>query len=169
MKVSIREYRESDFRACRSLWEELTQHHRDIYQDSAIGGGDPGGGFETYMADPRRRGTWVAEVEGRVVGLTGLLVQWEEEGEVEPVVVSSSHRDRGIGSMLVERVVEEARKRGVRFLSIRPAARNERVVSLYVRLGFNLLGYVDLLQDLSPSSDRKWKPGIRIHGNDLHY
>ena len=66
-------------------------------------------------------------------------------------------------------MVEEARKRGVRFLSIRPAARNERVVSLYVRLGFNLLGYVDLLQDLSPSSERKWKPGIRIHGRDLRY
>jgi len=103
MKVSIREYRESDFSACRLLWEELTEHHRDIYQEPAIGGDDPGGGFETYMAEPRRRGTWVAEVEGRVVGLTGLLVQWEEEGEVEPVVVSSSHRDRGIGSMLVER------------------------------------------------------------------
>ena len=169
MNITIRDYQASDFEVCRSLWGELTQHHRDIYDDPTIGGDDPGRGFETYINNPQRRGTWVAELEGQVAAFAGLLVHWEEEGEVEPVVVSAPYRRKGIGSTLIGRVVEEAKKTGVRFLSVRPATRNEKAISLFVRLGFNLLGYVDLFQDLSPSSDRKWKPGVVIHGNKLRY
>ena len=88
----------------------------------------------------------MAELDGRVVALTGLLVNGDE-GEIEPVVVSSSFRNRGIGTMLIEHACKEARKMGVRFLSIRPVARNEKALSLFVRLGFNLVGHIDLFQD----------------------
>jgi GNAT superfamily N-acetyltransferase len=168
MNVVIRDYEARDYDACRSLWVELTQHHRNIYEDPTIGGDDPGGGFDRYLENPRRRGTWVAEVKGSVVAFGGLLVH-SEEGEVEPVVVSQPYRDKGIGTRLVEHVVEQARAKGVRFLYIRPVARNERAISLYVRLGFNALGGVELLQDLTSSYDRKWKPGIKIFDNELRY
>jgi len=176
MNIKIRDYQTKDYDVCRSLWVELTQHHRDIYEDSSIGGDDPGRGFDRYLEDPRRRATWVAELEDRVVAIGGLLIHshTEEdeagmEGEVEPVVVSQPYRDEGIGTRLVEHVVEQARDIGVRFLSIRPVARNERALSLYVRLGFNTVGEVTLLQDLSSSYDRKWKPGIKILDNELRY
>ncbi|MBI4300887.1 MAG: hypothetical protein HY677_07095, partial [Chloroflexi bacterium] len=41
METTIREYRTADFEACRSLWGELTRHHREIYEDPTIGGDDP--------------------------------------------------------------------------------------------------------------------------------
>ena len=169
MEIVIREYRESDSEACNSLYAELTRHHAEIYGDPTISGTDPGRGFRPYMENPRRHGTWVAEVEGKVVGMAGLLVHSKDEAEVEPVVVTAAHRSRGIGSLLVDRVVEETRKTGIRFLSIRPVVRNERALSLYVRLGFDTIGFIDLLQDLSNRYDRKWKPGIEIHGNKLRY
>ena len=158
-KIKVREYRDSDFETCRSLYAEMTLHHQDIYEDPTIGGDDPGRGFQPYLDNQRRRGTWVAEVDGRVVGFAGLLIHSPEEGEVEPVTVSAPYRSQGIGSALVEHIVEEARKAGVRFLSVRPAVRNERALSLYVRLGFDKVGFVDLLQDLSQSSGRNWVPG----------
>ena len=37
-KVTLRDYQASDFGVCRSIWAELTQHHRDIYEDPTIGG-----------------------------------------------------------------------------------------------------------------------------------
>ena len=169
MSVTIRDYQASDFEVCRSIWGELTQHHRDIYEDQSIGGDDPCLGFETYIDNPLRRGTWVAEVESQVVAFAGLLVHSEEEGEIEPVIVSMPYRSKGIGSMLIEHVVEEAKKRGIHFLSIRPVARNERAISLFTKLGFNLIGHIDLFQDLSPSSDRKWKPGIAIPDSGSPY
>jgi len=176
MNITIRDYEARDYDVCRALWVELTQHHRDIYEDPSIGGNDPGRGFNRYLENPQRHGTWVAEVEGQVVALTGLLSHshTEEgdagmEGEVEPVVVSLAYRDKGIGTSLVEHVVEQAREKGVRFLSIRPVARNDRAISLYVRLGFSTVGAVELLQDLSSSYDRKWKTGIKILDNELRY
>lgn len=176
MNITIRDCQISDYDICRFLWVELTQHHRDIYEDLSIGGDDPGRGFDRYLENPQLRGTWVAEAEYKVVDLAGLLTHSHTEedkagiqGEVEPVVLSSPYRDKGIGSRLVEHVVEQARGKGVRFLSIRPAARNERAISLYVRLGFSALGAVELLQDLSSSYDRKWNPGIKILDNELRY
>jgi len=168
MGVTIRDYQEADFEACRSLWAELTQHHADIYEDHTIAGDDPGWGFGAYINNPSRRGTWVAELDNQVVAFTGLIINWEE-GEIEPVVVSSPYRNKGIGTMLIRHVIQESKKMGIRFLSIQPVARNEKALSLFVRLGFNMLGHVDLFQDLSLSPDRKWKSGITIHDNELHY
>jgi hypothetical protein len=52
-EIIIRDYVESDYGACRSLWAELTEYHRVIYGDPSIGGDDPGAGFDDI---PARRG-----------------------------------------------------------------------------------------------------------------
>lgn len=44
--VIVRDYSEGDYAACRSLWAELTEYHRHIYEDPAVGGTDPGAGFD---------------------------------------------------------------------------------------------------------------------------
>jgi GNAT superfamily N-acetyltransferase len=44
-EVVVRDYADGDYRACRSLWAELTEYHRGIYGDPSIGGDDPGAGF----------------------------------------------------------------------------------------------------------------------------
>jgi hypothetical protein len=71
--VVVRRYADGDYAAGRSLWAELTEYHRGIYGDPSIGGDDPGAGFDDYLAEPGRVGSWVAESGGLVVGLTGLL------------------------------------------------------------------------------------------------
>src|SRR6516165_8428625 len=101
--VVVRDYDLADYAACRMLWVELTEHHRRIYEDPSIGGDDPGGGFDDYLAVPDRVASWVADVDGWVVGLTGLLDR-QTSGEVEPVVVTDRLRSRGVGRLLVERV-----------------------------------------------------------------
>jgi len=71
--IIVRDYADGDYGACRSLWAELTEYHRGIYGDPTIGGDDPGAGFDGYLASPQRAASWVAETDGRVVGLTGLF------------------------------------------------------------------------------------------------
>lgn len=172
MRVTIRDYQDSDFSVCRSLWEELTAHHAKIYGDPSIGGDDPGQGFELYMNNAQRRATWVAEAEGHVVACAGLIMDWNgggKEAEIEPVIVSADYRRKGIGTKLLRHAVKEAKRLGIRALSIRPVVRNEEALRLFVREGFNVIGHVDLFQSLSQSSYGKWKPGIVIHGNQLRY
>jgi len=52
---------------------ELTDHHRQIYDDPSIGGDDPGTGFDDHLATPGRIASWVAELAGTVMGLTGVF------------------------------------------------------------------------------------------------
>jgi N-acetylglutamate synthase-like GNAT family acetyltransferase len=170
VKVTIRDYEDLDFTVCRSLWEELTAHHAKIYEDPSIGGDDPGQGFELFMNNAQRRAAWVAEADGHVVACAGLIIEWDgKEAEIEPLIVSAHYRGKRIGTKLLRHAVKEARKLGIRTLSIRPVARNEEALHLFVREGFNVIGYIDLFQSLQQSSYTRWRPGIVIHGNQLRY
>jgi len=168
MDLSIRPYQQTTFPACRNLWVQLTEHHREIYRDPTIGGDDPGLGFEEYLRNPDLKGPWVAELDGDVVGFTGLLVHGEE-AEIEPLIVASRCRGHGIGTALLDHATQRAKSFGVRFLSVRPVARNSRAIELFVRAGFDLVGHVDLFKDLSESSERHWKSTIELHGMKLRY
>jgi GNAT superfamily N-acetyltransferase len=113
-------------------------------------------------------GSWVAESRGRVIGLTGLLDRGTS-GEVEPVVVAEAARNRGIGGMLISRVVEEARARGHEYLAIRPVARNVAAVRRFHAAGFRTLGeHVDLTMDLA-ARRHGWLPGASLHGLGFDY
>src|ERR1700684_4254380 len=162
-EVIVREYAEGDYGACRSLWTELTDYHRGIYGDPSIGGDDPGAGFDDYLAESQRTGSWVAESRGRVIGLTGLLDRGTS-GEVEPVVIAETARNQRIGRMLISRVVEEARARGYQYLAIRPVARNVAAVRRFHAAGFRALGgHIDLTMDLA-ARRHEWLPGANLHG-----
>ncbi len=166
--LHIRPYEPSDLEACRGLWRELTQRHRDIYEDPTIGGDDPGLSFDAHLASPNLAGVWVAEDETDIVALSGLLIDGED-GEVEPIVVRSASRSKGAGGQLLDHMIEEAKRRGVRFLSVRPVARNIEAISFFYEAGFRLLGHVDLFMELSRPTAREWRPGIALHGKDLRY
>jgi GNAT superfamily N-acetyltransferase len=166
--IVVRDYAWADYSACRMLWVELTEHHRRIYDDPSVGGDDPGGAFDDYLAVPERVASWVADLDGWVVGLTGLFDRGKR-GEVEPVVVTDRVRSRGVGRLLIERVVTEAVARGYEYLAIRPVARNVSAIRRFYDAGFETLGgYVDLTMDLADRHHR-WLEGARLHGLDFRY
>ncbi len=145
MGVEIRKYRSSDLDACRDLWTQLTKHHREIYDNPTIGGDDPGRAIEHYLANQNLRGPWVAEMNGEIIGLGGLIVH-DEDAEMEPLVVRSEYRSQGIGKTLLDYLIREARRMGVRLLSVRPVARNAGAVKYFVDAGFDVVGHIDLFK-----------------------
>ena len=106
MNVSIRPYVPSDYQACRALWVELTERHREIYDDATIGGDDPGAEFEVHLAKAALLATWVAVKDGGVIGFCSLLSE-DGDGEIEPIVVRSAERSRGVGRELLGVAIEE--------------------------------------------------------------
>ncbi|MCH8816024.1 MAG: GNAT family N-acetyltransferase [Chloroflexi bacterium] len=168
MTLTVRQYAPSDLEACRDLWRELTQRHRDIYDDQIIGGDNPHLAFDDHLEKPDRADTWVAEQDGQVVAFVSLLADGDE-GEIDPIVVRSDLRSQGIGTRLLRLTIDEARRRGVRSLSIRPVARNVEAIALYHEIGFRTLGHIDMFMVLDADSDRDWKPGIELHGRDYRY
>jgi N-acetylglutamate synthase-like GNAT family acetyltransferase len=164
----IRPYSAADLEPCRALWEELTQHHREIYDDPTIGGDTPGLYFDQHLARVGPERLWVSEFAGEVVGLTGLIVEGKQ-AEVEPLVVASRLRSSGIGQALVDRAVEEARKLGVRYLSVKPVARNIEAISFYYNAGFQTLGEIEMFIDLKAGISEQWKPGPELFGLPFQY
>jgi ribosomal protein S18 acetylase RimI-like enzyme len=159
----IRPYRNDDLGACRELWAELTQWHRELYGDPEIGGANPGAAFAAYLSEATEDGVFVAEIGGTVVGLAGLIVRGDGKAELEPVVVAERFRGERIGRELIDAVVAAARARGLRRLTVRPVGRNEVALKFFHRAGFDVLGRVELQLELRPERiDRK--PGLELAG-----
>ena len=95
-----------------------------------------------------------------MVGLVGLIVEGNE-AEIEPLIVSKTYRSKGIGKQLIGTMVSEARKIGVRFLCVKPVARNMKTIRFLYKQGFKNLGEIELFMCFS---DYAWKTGPEIFG-----
>lgn len=142
------------------MWRELTEWHREIYQDPTIGGDHPEDYFDKHLKKVGPDRLWVAADNSLVVGLVGLIVKGNE-AEIEPLIVSKAYRSKGIGEQLIERVVDEARKTGIRILSIKPVARNIPTIKFLYKQGFKNLGEIELFISFS---EYQWKSGPEIFG-----
>jgi GNAT superfamily N-acetyltransferase len=88
---------------------------------------------------------FVADVDGRVVGLAGLRVSPSIEydapaGQLASLVVDEAHRGAGVGRALVEAVEAEARARGCAALFVTTAERRADAHAFYERLGLEYTG-----------------------------
>jgi N-acetylglutamate synthase-like GNAT family acetyltransferase len=163
--VSVRNYRETDLNQCRGLWRELVEWHRKIYCDASIGGEEPELFFDKHLAKVGANQIWVAVTEDGVVGFIGLEIE-NEEAKIEPVIVSETYREKGVGRMLVEKAVDEAQKKGVKFLNVMPVARNEEAIRFFYEMGFRKLGHVQLFMDFP---NKKWKSGLELQGRKFDF
>jgi GNAT superfamily N-acetyltransferase len=165
--ATIREYTEADLEGCRDLWRDLTQRHRDIYEDPTIGGDDPGPYFdEHYLPDDKPVKLWVAELDGALVGLCGLLLK-DGEGELEPIIVKDGERNAGIGAQLAQTAIAEAERRGVSAIVVRPVGRNVEAIRFFHREGFEVLDRVELAKPIN----RPNRPAgtADVHGRTFSY
>jgi N-acetylglutamate synthase-like GNAT family acetyltransferase len=163
--LMIRRYREDDREHCRSLWRDLTEWHREIYQDPTIGGEHPEDYFDRHLSKVGPDRLWVALRDSKVVGLVGLIVEGNE-AEIEPLIVGKAYRGKGIGKKLIETVVSEARKMRVRFVTIKPVARNMKTIKFLYKRGFRKVGCVELFMDFS---DYAWKSELEIFGCKFNF
>ncbi len=108
----------------------------------------------------------MAEDCARIVGMS-LPVVDENEADFEPLIVTADRRGRGTGSALLNEAADEARRRGIRYLFVRPVARNRKVISFFHKAGFRLLGRLELFKNVRPSKAPVWEPGPRLFDMQL--
>ncbi len=53
------------------------------------------------------------EEEGKIVGVCGLHIAWEDLAEIRALAVNPDHQGRGIGSRLIDYALEEAVRLGI--------------------------------------------------------
>jgi len=111
----------------------------------------------------------VAVSGDEVVGLVGMLWPDErsiEEIEVEPLIVSGSHRGKGVGSMLLDAVIKRVEGKGIKYLTVRPVMRNVKALEFFRKRGFDKVGRVELFIDYT---DREWKKNLSLLDLDFEY
>jgi GNAT superfamily N-acetyltransferase len=158
--VTVRSYRPSDHSAGRHLWSELTHQHNQMYGDRDE---DGGAGFEEYLTRLDLSGLWVADHDDDgVVGMVGLVMRGRA-GEVEPVVVTTSHRHQGVGRKLLRHVANEAKKRNMLSLTISPASRNVDAIRSLHAAGYDVVSSIQLTMDLDRHSHEWQREGLELH------
>jgi RimJ/RimL family protein N-acetyltransferase len=87
---------------------------------------------------------FVAEVDGKVVASSDLHVGrgTEKRAGNVGIVVKDGFRGMGIGTRMMQTIVEFARKRGLRVLVLSVFATNERAIHVYENVGFVKCGRV---------------------------
>jgi ribosomal protein S18 acetylase RimI-like enzyme len=166
MSMRIRGFERSDVDACRQLWVELTEWHRQIYDSPGIGGDEPGAKFDEHLDRVGAEHIWIAESNGSPIGMSALIAS-TDEAELEPIVVTPEWRGRGVGEALARTVIAAARQRGERQVITRPVARNDAALRFFHRLGFDALGQLELIADLRPLEEQVWRAGPILAGRDF--
>jgi ribosomal protein S18 acetylase RimI-like enzyme len=83
----------------------------------------------------------VAEVDGALAGYIRLarhmsIADNDHVLHIDALVVHPAARSHGVGSLLLDAAIDEARHRGVRKLGLRALSTNDRALRLYRRHGF---------------------------------
>jgi len=99
-EVVVRRARTPDVRAIRSLVEPMARSRRIVSKDAVA----------YYEAVHEFR---VVEVDREVVGCGALHVMWEDVAEVRTVAVRPEFKGRGLGSALLNALLQDARDLGV--------------------------------------------------------
>ena len=158
--VTVRSYRPSDHSAGRRLWSELTNQHNRMY---GVPDEDAGEGFEEYLTRLDLSGLWVADhADDGVIGLVGLIMRGRG-GEVEPVVVTGTHRHKGVGRKLLRHVAQEAKKRSMVSLTISPSSRNVDAIRSLHAAGYDVVSSIELTMDLDRHTHEWQTEGLELH------
>jgi ribosomal-protein-alanine N-acetyltransferase len=107
----------------------------------------------TFRGLLRRRDSdlFVADIKGEIAGYA---VFWAvmDQGELGNVAVDESHRGKGIGTKLIQAVLDSAGERGVREIFLEVRKSNTKAQELYKTFGFSEAGrrknyYLEPLED----------------------
>jgi N-acetylglutamate synthase-like GNAT family acetyltransferase len=158
--VTVRSYRPGDHSAGRRLWSELTNQHNQMYGEPAD---DGGAGFEEYLTRLDLSGLWVADhADDGVIGMVGMIIRGRA-GVVEPIVVTISHRHKGVGRTLLRHVAGEAQKRSLSALTISPESRNVDAIRSLHAAGYDVLSSIELTLDLNSQQHDWQQEGVELH------
>ncbi|MHA1300834.1 MAG: GNAT family N-acetyltransferase [Candidatus Helarchaeota archaeon] len=128
MDVKIRIMEKTDIDFCTKIVTELLGEPEDVTNDT----------LNEYYEDEQETSLMlVAEIEGKLVGFAGILIEfWNATGNIEWIAIIEEYRRRGIGSKLLKELVDYAKKKKVRKIYVDTAVDNLAAISYYIKNRF---------------------------------
>lgn len=95
--------------------------------------------FLSELAQKTSRSYFIARSRGRLVGYCGVMLLGDE-GHVTNIAVDPDHHRNKIGTRLMLTLIEEARRRGARSMTLEVRRANTGAQAMYRRFGFQTVG-----------------------------
>ena len=160
MTTTIRNMIPDDWPAIRSIYEDGIRTGLATFET-----GCPD--WETWDAAHMATCRLVAELDDRISGWAALNPVSERcvyEGVAEvSVYVGIEHRDRGVGTLLMQALIEESENAGIWTLQAGIFPENETSIRLHERLGFREVGRRERLGQLAGT----WKDVLLLERRSL--
>jgi ribosomal protein S18 acetylase RimI-like enzyme len=154
-EFNLREFSINDLDECISLYRQMVDHHREIYEDNTIPYNDE------YIREKLQRTDdnyikMVAEKSKHIVGLLTIDIKGRT-CELDEILVDKSMRGKKIGTTFVEYLKKTAIERGCTEIQVSFAARNEKALNFYHRkIGLNCLGMMQIFMPLTDKGKEQW-------------
>ena len=146
--MEIREMQMGDiesFLGCEArIWESMKGQLPEEYVERNLAWNSRKGVRDSWakvIDDPN----WIALIAvegGHVVGMAQGRVDWSRLGSLGFLGVDDSHRRKGIGRALLERFIEESRKRGATKVTLDTSPTLVPAAKLYAGMGFVPEGFL---------------------------
>ncbi len=102
----------------------------------------------------------VAELEGCIVGYIGMY-QMGLEGDITNVAVLPQFRGTGIGTLLLESIIQKAKDVNIQDITLEVRESNRSAIGLYSKVGFVSVGIrKDFYEKPKENAVVMWKYGI---------
>ena len=94
--------------------------------------------LEAEFHNPNSR-CFVAKIQNQIVGFAGIWISVDDV-HITNIVIEQSHRQQGIGSVLLESLLQEAKLTQKASLTLEVNEHNTAAIHLYEKYHFTLLG-----------------------------
>jgi streptothricin acetyltransferase len=109
--------------------------------------------YSTYISNPDKT-VFFAFVEGNLAGQIRVLKWWNGYAYIGSIVVDKKYRRQGVGRVLIARVVDWAKSKGLPGMMLETQSNNVGACRLYESCGFVLGGFDEYLyKGLNPATD----------------
>ena len=132
-RLSIRRYKREDSAAVLELHKSGLEETESYINDKTLDA-DLQDIERTYLKD---KGEFlIASIGNEIVGIGALRRINEETAEIKRMRVSKKHQAKGIGTLILDKLIERALKYGYRKLVLDTTAKQTAAQKLYSKRGF---------------------------------
>ncbi len=120
----------------------------------------PEGSFLYEVRNPFSH-SWVAVVGSKEERVIGYLVLWvyEDVAEVATIAVAPEHQGQGVGTALLHKAIDMARRLGKKTLVLEVRVGNTRALTWYQRKGFRPVRHLPGYYRTGPG---RWEDGLQM-------
>jgi len=148
MNLEIRLTTETDFEQIGNIFAEENRFHAELVPE-IIQVADPimtPEWFDNVLNDPEKT-LFVAEMRTDIVGVALIelktsiddpIFRQRKYVHINEVAVAASHRGRGIGRLLMERIHQWGQEQGVTEIELQVWERNGQAIGFYQKLGYQM-------------------------------